>query len=256
MEIYVVLIIVCVIILIIAIVAIANKENYSKTNINGKLHILSEKSIPLKNGKEAYFSLSKKGINILQGTVSIDIPFGAIYEVKSSNFSQIINKDKSVGGRAAVGGLLFGEIGAIIGGMSGLQQGQEHVGGDLFIISFNYAEFGKTILGIRVENGVIEFLNKYDELSGKHKIAHTSTKKDIYSIGSFKASQMIGEERSEFIYDVKYEATDQQLIINIDARNANFCLYLNPVDKAHLQNLFRKVIDWKNKALEAKLSAE
>jgi hypothetical protein len=107
-----------------------------------------------------------------------------------------VSKDKSIIGRSVVGGLLFGEIGAIIGGMSGLQQGQEHIGGDLFLISFNYAEFGKTVLGVGVENGVVKFLKKYNELNSSNRDSqeNKNINESIYLIGNYGASQIIEEQ--------------------------------------------------------------
>jgi hypothetical protein len=58
------------------------------------------------------------------------------------------------------------------------------------------------------------------------------------------------------MYEVKYNDTKKRLIINIDTRNANFCLHLSDAGKEGFKNLLDKVIDWKNKALKEKLSAE
>lgn len=52
----------------------------------------------------------------------IVIPLQNIVHIEYRNVAVEVQKDKSVLGRAAVGGLLFGKTGAILGGMSGVGQ--------------------------------------------------------------------------------------------------------------------------------------
>lgn len=225
--------------------------------ISGSLRILSKPSIPLKSNDNTYFTLYDGGISIMQNTTTIEVPWGAIYEINTENFSQIMNKDKSVIGRAAVGGLVFGEIGAIIGGMSGLQQSQEHVGGNLFLISFNYGSYGKAILGIRSDYGVLEFVEKYYELK---KVYDNSlpikSPSEIYDLGIYPAMQIIGEDHHDLANSIKYDKEKDLLIIAIDGRNADFNLLLNRSQKLEFADLLNKVIGWQEKSISSLLKAE
>ncbi len=53
------------------------------------------------------------------------IPFSEIKSAKLIKDTEITEKDKSVILRAVAGGILLGPLGAIIGGMSGLQKGKK-----------------------------------------------------------------------------------------------------------------------------------
>lgn len=75
----------------------------------------------LPNGK-AFVALHKHGIRISVGFSSYDIHESQILYISKTIEEHISRKNKSVIGRAVVGGLLLGPLGAIVGVMSGLQK--------------------------------------------------------------------------------------------------------------------------------------
>jgi len=80
-----------------------------------------------------------EGMNQLAKGIDINISFhennviidniiyriSSIDKLKISSSKQLVNKEKSVIGRAIVGGVLTGGIGAIVGGMSGINDGSK-----------------------------------------------------------------------------------------------------------------------------------
>lgn len=67
-----------------------------------------------------------------------NLPVGKIKIAKFVSEKEIIEQQKSVGGRAVVGGLLLGPLGAIVGGMSGVGNKQKTKRTNYII--FNYDE--------------------------------------------------------------------------------------------------------------------
>lgn len=72
----------------------------------------------------------EKGIYLSKG--NIEIPFSDIVAIGFKTISSTETKERSVIGRAIAGNFLFGETGAIVGGMSGLKdkkvdQHSEHI---------------------------------------------------------------------------------------------------------------------------------
>lgn len=107
-------------------------------------------------------SLQKKTITLNYDQIT-DVFYGAETELK--------NKPKSVIGRAAIGGLLFGTAGAIVGAISGgnIQTNERHF---YFIISYvasdgvdKYLQFEDTRLfkGLKLSQKLKEFTNASDQ---------------------------------------------------------------------------------------------
>lgn len=100
---------------------------------NNKIQCLIIKCLP--NGLEI-------GLLYAMSKYSVGIPYSDIKHIELALPEEIITKTKenrSVIGRAIVGGLLLGPVGAIVGGMSGLKDGEKaektEVGDALLTIS-------------------------------------------------------------------------------------------------------------------------
>lgn len=52
--------------------------------------------------------------------INTSLPYNKITGLRITSDTEIIEKSKSVGGRAVLGGLILGPVGAIVGGMSGI----------------------------------------------------------------------------------------------------------------------------------------
>lgn len=73
----------------------------------------------------------------------------------------IANKEKSVIGRAIVGGLLFGGIGAVTGGLSALNPTKKTINGGAYLSLFITEENQEKILLFKVDNKNINFNVKF-----------------------------------------------------------------------------------------------
>ena len=66
----------------------------------------------------------------------ITLQYSQITDVFYGQETEVVEKDRSVIGRAVAGGLLFGGVGAVVGGMSGVGKKEKKVTRLLFIISY------------------------------------------------------------------------------------------------------------------------
>lgn len=233
-------------------------EKVAGTQIDGLLRIMSKGHETFQNNKLTYWNIYERGVSISQGTTIIEIPWDSISEINTGSYSQFVNKDKSVIGRAAVGGLLLGDVGAVVGGMSGLQQSQVDVGGDLVVISFTY-EGKKTTFGLKATQDLPKFMAAYNRFKNEHdKSAEKfqTAQHEVYLIGEYAAHQVIQDENVDLLNAIKYDKTDDILIVDIDGRNADFNLLLNTDQRTEFSNLLNKVLAWQDKAISAHLNAE
>lgn len=74
------------------------------------------------------------------------VPVENLLECKYQTKTELTSKDKSVIGRAIVGGLLFGSVGAVVGGISGT--GQKIEKKRKFYFAVAYAENGENVVRI------------------------------------------------------------------------------------------------------------
>lgn len=82
--------------------------------------------------------------------------------------SIIKNKDKSVVGRAVVGGLLLGPIGAVVGGLSGLKSGQQLILPDtIIIINYKYENSKLELFFSCKKDNLIETINFFKSIGIK-----------------------------------------------------------------------------------------
>lgn len=67
-------------------------------------------------------TVCEKGIRIWTGILKpvMDIHFSQLIDIKQTTEHEIVNMDKSVLGRAVVGQLIFGPLGAVVGAISGV----------------------------------------------------------------------------------------------------------------------------------------
>ena len=70
------------------------------------------------------------------GIAPISLSFSKITDVYYGIETEMVNKPKSVIGRAVTGGLLFGGVGAIVGAVSGTGEKQKKVYRTLFVVSY------------------------------------------------------------------------------------------------------------------------
>jgi uncharacterized protein YcfJ len=162
------------IVLVIAIVAANTKMKSSSLGeqvtlpgniIFDNLMILTPAIVPFQNGVSTTFMIYENGIMVVQGQDAIEVPWNAITEIEAINHSHISTQGGSVLGGAAVGGILMGEVGALIGGLSGLQSNT--VKGHLFYMSFNYSEFGLTTFSIHVGAEIFDFMNLVNQFKNQ-----------------------------------------------------------------------------------------
>lgn len=66
----------------------------------------------------------------------ITLQYSQITDVFYGQETEVVKKDRSVIGRAVAGGLLFGGVGAVVGGMSGVGKKEKEVTRLLLIISY------------------------------------------------------------------------------------------------------------------------
>lgn len=156
-------------VLIVLLIAIVASNSKVKSTILGEqvtlpgntifdnLMILTPTVVPFHNGVSTTFMIYENGIMVVQGQDAIEVPWNAITEIQAINHSQISTHSGSVLGGAAVGGLLMGEVGALIGGLSGMQLNT--VKGHLFYMSFIYGEYGLTTFSIMAGGEIFDFIN-------------------------------------------------------------------------------------------------
>ncbi len=65
-----------------------------------------------------------------------NIPLQSIKNIKISTEKEVTEKERSVIGRAAVGGLLLGPVGAIVGGLSGAKNKKNTTQNEFLVVDF------------------------------------------------------------------------------------------------------------------------
>jgi len=80
--------------------------------------------------------LHTHGIQIMKGLTFYPIHNSQIISIKRTSREELAKTDKSVIGRAVVGGLILGPLGAIVGGMSGIGNKEEIKNKHYLVINF------------------------------------------------------------------------------------------------------------------------
>lgn len=76
------------------------------------------------------------GICVSRGLSSFYISYQQIIDMKFVSHKQLSEVDKSVLGRAVVGGLLLGPLGAVVGGLSGIGTKKKNIGDYYLVINY------------------------------------------------------------------------------------------------------------------------
>ena len=104
------------------------------------------------------------GICIMGGLSFFYISYQQIIDMKFVSHKQLVTEDKSVIGRAVVGNLLLGPLGAVVGGISGVGSKIKTVGNYYFVINFNdvYTHRIQTIL-ISTKSENLRFIERCEK---------------------------------------------------------------------------------------------
>jgi hypothetical protein len=76
------------------------------------------------------------GLQITSGLKFYPIHNSQVISLKRTSHEELAKKDKSVIGRAVVGGLILGPLGAIVGGMSGIGSKEKFINKNYFIVNY------------------------------------------------------------------------------------------------------------------------
>ncbi|MEN6569584.1 MAG: zinc ribbon domain-containing protein [Rikenellaceae bacterium] len=95
-----------------------------------------ENTLPVIPSGKVTVLLHTHGIQLMSGLKFYSIHNSQIISLKTVSKEELVKTDKSVIGRAVVGGLILGPLGAIVGGMSGIGSKEKFINKQYFIINF------------------------------------------------------------------------------------------------------------------------
>lgn len=98
---------------------------------------------------------------------AIRIPYADITAVTILTDKEIAEQSKSVVGRAVVGGILLGPLGAIVGGMSGIGNKQKTVSKYYFIINYTDCSGDIKVASFEIVGASLHWSNFHDTLKNK-----------------------------------------------------------------------------------------
>lgn len=101
-----------------------------------------------------------------------------ILAVNFINEKEIIEKSKNVTGRAIVGGVLLGPLGAVIGGMSGVGSKQKSENHYYMVINYKSRDEQIKVLSFEIVGASLNWASFINEL--KSKIKTVDIEKEIY----------------------------------------------------------------------------
>ncbi len=112
-------------------------------------------------------ALHTHGIQISKGLTFYPIHNSQIISINTAWREDIVKTDKSVIGRAVVGGLILGPLGAVVGGMSGIGSKEEYK--NKYYIIINYwdipSQSAQTLLISGPEQSINSFLGRHNKES-------------------------------------------------------------------------------------------
>ncbi len=111
-------------------------------------------------------------------TPEVNLKYEQITGITCTTEKEIIEKSKSVVGRAAIGGVLLGPLGAIVGGMSGVGNKQQKKTSYYMIINYKSRDGETKVLSFEVT----ETIGSWDKLIShvRNKINMGSREESIY----------------------------------------------------------------------------
>jgi hypothetical protein len=117
--------------------------------------------------------LHTHGIQIVSGLTFFPIHESQIISLRKTSHEELAKIDKSVIGRAVVGGMILGPLGAIVGGMSGIGSKERFINKQYFVINYwdVQTQTAQTILISSDESVKIDaFINRQQKEQNKNLI--------------------------------------------------------------------------------------
>lgn len=128
--------------------------------------------------------LHTHGLQLMQGIHLYPIHNDQIISIKQTSRQELISKDKTVIGRAVVGGLILGPLGAIVGGMSGIGT-KEQIKNRHYLV-LNYWEIAsqsaQTLLIAGEKNLITAFIKRHQQEQTINQTENRVAEKDKPSI--------------------------------------------------------------------------
>ncbi len=109
--------------------------------------------------------LHTHGIQLMQGLTFYSIHQSQIISLKQTSQEELVKKGRSVVGRAVVGGLILGPLGAIVGGMSGIGDNEQLKNKHYLIINF-WDEISRTAQTFLISGDkklITSFIGRFEE---------------------------------------------------------------------------------------------
>ena len=106
---------------------------------------------------------------IVNGKGVAFLSYDQVTAAEKVNEKQIAEVDKSVIGRAVVGGVLLGPLGAVVGGVSGVGRKQKATYKDFFVINYTAASGEPAVLSFEMVGppaGFASFLSEFKQKVG------------------------------------------------------------------------------------------
>lgn len=128
--------------LIIAVIAFfvvrRNRNIQSKANeynAVASIQVMHKLGVPgLNSGSLTTLYLGEKKLRIESGDTNFELPVDRLRAAAAKTHTELLQKQKSIAGRAVVGGLLLGPVGAIVGGMTGI--GKKEQKGNYLVLNY------------------------------------------------------------------------------------------------------------------------
>lgn len=99
----------------------------------------------------------------------VNLKYEQITGVSVVSEKEVIEKSKSTVGRAVVGGVLLGPLGAIIGGMSGIGSKQQNKSRSFIVINYNSSDGDIKVLSCEIVGASLHWSTFITELKNRIK---------------------------------------------------------------------------------------